>query len=109
MASLLAILGQCQCPIRPASCIPTFDEKLSYSGMMIEGGQIRAARGLLGWSRGKLAERARLSLNTIKAIENGITDPKASTLRKIEQVLAAAGIELIEAGHSGGPGVRLKR
>lgn len=77
--------------------------------MMIEGGQIRAARSLLRWSRGKLAETAGLSLNTIKAIENGTTDPKASTLRKIERVLAAAGIELIEAGHSGGRGVRLRR
>lgn len=39
--------------------------------MRLRADQIRAARGLLGWSQADLAERTRLSVRTIKRVEGG--------------------------------------
>ena len=39
---------------------------------MITIEQLRAARGLLGWSQSELAERAGLSLPTVKRLEAGL-------------------------------------
>lgn len=39
--------------------------------MRLRPDQIRAARGLLGWSQADLAERTRLSVRTIKRVEGG--------------------------------------
>ena len=47
---------------------------------MISGHQIRAARALLDWTREKLGEQCRLSIETIKKIETGASDPKQQTI-----------------------------
>jgi hypothetical protein len=47
----------------------------------------------------------------VKNIERSATDARGSTLRKIQEALEAAGVEVIPAGGasiSGGAGVRLK-
>lgn len=71
--------------------------------------QIRAARALLGWSQAELSERTSVARPTLNRIENGLSDPHASTLRRIEEALLEAGIEPIDAGHGKGEGVRLAK
>ena len=72
-------------------------------------GQLRGARGLLGWSQSDLAERAGLSLPTVKRVETK-TGPRVSdqARAKLQRALEVAGIEFIEE-NGGGPGVRLRR
>ena len=76
---------------------------------MITREQIRAARGLLGWSQSQLAKRAGMSLPTVKRLETG-TGPKVSdeARARIREALEAAGIRLISE-NGGGPGVRLRK
>ena len=58
--------------------------------------QLRAARGLLGWSQSALAARAGLSLPTVKRVEAG-RGPRVSdeTRAKLQRALEAAGVEFI--------------
>lgn len=48
------------------------------------GRQIRKQRDARGWSRRELAERAGVSADTIKQIENGTRDPLPATRAKLE-------------------------
>jgi transcriptional regulator with XRE-family HTH domain len=79
-----------------------------YPSGMLTPAQMRAARGLLGWSQRELAIRAGLPLGTIKNIERGASDPRASTLAAIEKAFIDARIILMEPGdvRDGGQGVR---
>lgn len=61
--------------------------------------QIRAARALLGWSQGDLAERSGLSQTGIARIENGTNQPNSRTLQKINTAFESAEIEFL--GESG--------
>jgi transcriptional regulator with XRE-family HTH domain len=71
--------------------------------------QLRAARGLLGWSQSKLADRAALSLPTVKRLEGGFGPRVSADARaKLKRALEDAGVEFIDE-NGGGPGVRLKR
>jgi transcriptional regulator with XRE-family HTH domain len=72
--------------------------------------QIKAARALLGWSQGQLAEAANMSVPTIKRLEahDGPLGGRAETGDKIEAALEKAGIEFIDE-NGGGPGVRLRK
>jgi len=82
--------------------------RYALPGMLISPRQIRAARGLLNWSRTELARRAILSLTTIADIERGDVDPKTATLARIVSTLEKAGIEFLWSHPSGkGEGVRL--
>ncbi len=79
---------------------------------MLTPAQIRAARALLGWKQADLAERAGISEVSIKNIERGATDARASTLGKVQAAIEEAGIEIIPsdgASISGGPGVRVRK
>jgi transcriptional regulator with XRE-family HTH domain len=71
--------------------------------------QLRAARGLLGWSQSDLAQRAGLSLPTVKRVESG-TGPRVSdeAQNKLQRALESAGVEFIDE-NGGGPGVRLRK
>jgi transcriptional regulator with XRE-family HTH domain len=71
--------------------------------------QLRAARGLLGWSQSKLAARAGLSLPTVKRVEAGFGARVSDDARnKLQRALESAGVEFIQE-NGGGPGVRLRR
>ena len=59
----------------------------SYLRDMLTAAQMRAGRGLLGWSQRDLASHSGLPLSTIKNIERGASDPRASTLAAIEKAL----------------------
>lgn len=70
--------------------------------MGIDIRQIRAARGLLGWSQRTLAEEAGLSLNAVNNLERGAVQPHDNTLGRIMVRLEQAGVEFL-----GDYGVRL--
>ena len=76
---------------------------------MISVEQLRAARGLLGWSQSELAARAGLSLPTVKRVEGQSKARASDEARiKLQRALEAAGIEFI-AENGGGAGVRLRK
>jgi transcriptional regulator with XRE-family HTH domain len=71
--------------------------------------QLRAARGLLGWSQTDLAARAGLSLPTVKRLEAGFGPHVSDEARaKLQKALEAAGIEFID-DNGGGAGVRFRK
>jgi hypothetical protein len=45
---------------------------------------------------------------TIKDLERQATDPRSSTLVKIQQAFDGAGVVFFDANRDGGPGVRFK-
>ncbi len=71
------------------------------------GVQSRMARAALGWNLRHLAERARLSHDTIVRFEAG-EELKPRTVDAIRDALEKAGVEFI-AENGGGPGVRLRK
>jgi transcriptional regulator with XRE-family HTH domain len=71
--------------------------------------QIRAARGLLGWSQSELARHAGLSLPTVKRLESGTGARVSSDARaRIRRALESGGAEFIRE-NGGGPGVRFRK
>jgi len=71
--------------------------------------QIRAARGLLGWSQSELAAHAGLSLPTVKRVEaEGRLRVSDDARAKLQKALEIAGVEFIDE-NGGGPGVRLRK
>ena len=77
---------------------------------MISIEQIRAARGLLGWSQTQLAEAAGRSLPTIKRLEREDSDGPAvsdDVRQAVQKAFEKAGVEFI-AENGGGAGVRMK-
>ena len=54
--------------------------------------QCRAARGWLGLTQDDLAQRARVSLSTVRDFEAGRRRPIGNNLTAIEQVFASQGI-----------------
>ena len=59
---------------------------------MISPLQIRAARALLELKRADLAASAGISSTALANIERSESDPRASTLQKIQEVLETEGI-----------------
>jgi DNA-binding XRE family transcriptional regulator len=88
-------------------CVIQKGSRKTWPVMTIE--QLRAARGLLGWSQSELASRAGLSLPTVKRFEGGF-GPKVSddARAKLQRALESAGVEFIDE-NGGGPGVRLRK
>jgi transcriptional regulator with XRE-family HTH domain len=78
---------------------------------MLTAGQMRAARGLLGWSQNDLAKAAGVGLSTVKRMEAslGIVRANAGNAWKVRKAIQSAGIELIDEDGGGGPGARWKR
>jgi transcriptional regulator with XRE-family HTH domain len=71
--------------------------------------QLRAARGLLGWSQSELAGRAGLSLPTVKRLEGGFGPRVSNEARaKLQRAIEAAGIEFTDE-NGGGLGVRFRK
>jgi len=63
---------------RIGGAVPTF---------VITSRQIRAARGLIGWTQADLAEAAGLSRSTIAAIEKEAANPTVDVINRISTVL----------------------
>lgn len=75
---------------------------------MITVPQIRAARGLIGWSQVTLAQAAGVSEPTIKRLEGGKVPVSLGVIDAVRQALESAGVEFIPE-NGGGAGVRLKK
>ncbi|SFI32429.1 helix-turn-helix transcriptional regulator [Bradyrhizobium sp. Gha] len=60
--------------------------------------QIRAARGLLGWSQDYLAKGCKMHRSTLADLEGGKREPHEATLSVLMNELAAAGIQFTETG-----------
>jgi transcriptional regulator with XRE-family HTH domain len=71
--------------------------------------QLRAARGLLNWSRTDLARAAGVSAETVNRAE-GLRKDQASAdaLAKVRAALEAAGVIFVDENGEG-PGVRLRK
>ncbi|RUM95123.1 XRE family transcriptional regulator [Pseudaminobacter arsenicus] len=65
------------------------------------------ARVGLGWGVRDLAQKARVSTQTITRFEKG-EELRAATLEALRQALEEGGVEFIP-GNGGGPGVRMKK
>ena len=76
---------------------------------MIMSAQSRAARGLLDWTQQELADRAGVSIVTVRQVEAGLSQPRRATLEVIRRALEAGGVKFIEENGGAGPGVRLRR
>jgi predicted transcriptional regulator len=68
----------------------------NVSSRLIYAAQIRAARGLLNWSQGELAERAGVSKQSVTRIENGSMDARFSTMTAMNDAIRSAGVEMAE-------------
>lgn len=80
---------------------------------MITAAQLRASRALLGLDQKDLAERAGLSVPTIRRMEasDGVIRGNVDSLMKLIAALEAVGVVLIGEGADsagGGRGVRLR-
>lgn len=84
--------------------------RAAYTERVIVRAQIRAARGLLGWSQRQLAEAAGVTLSAVKAFEAG-GDPRMSVGAAIERAFTEAGILFLEPGDTrdGGAGLRFRQ
>lgn len=63
---------------------------------LIYAAQIRAARALLNWSQGELAERAGISKQSVNRIEGGSMDARFSTMHALADAFRSAGVEMGE-------------
>jgi transcriptional regulator with XRE-family HTH domain len=76
--------------------------------MLIVPAQIRAARGLLDWSQGKLATAAGLGLSTIRDIEGNKRGNEVGGFTAIVRTLENEGITFLSSEGDNGPGIRLQ-
>ncbi|MBZ9742234.1 helix-turn-helix transcriptional regulator [Mesorhizobium sp. CO1-1-4] len=85
-------------------------ENLSNRDVPVTTRQVKAARALLGWSQGDLAEHSDISEPTIARLEaeDGPLGGRPETAAKIINALVGAGIEFIPQ-NGGGVGVRHSR
>ncbi len=65
---------------------------------MITLQQIKGARGILDWTQDDLAKAAGVSRLALHNLENGATNPRVETLRRIQKALEQGGIEFISGG-----------
>ncbi len=69
--------------------------------------QIRAARALLDWSQDQLAEKAAVSLSTVRDYEKERRGGEIEGLKAIRRALENDGVVFISGDNHLGPGVRL--
>jgi len=74
----------------------------------ITAAQIRAARGLLDWTRDQLVEKSQVPKSTLVRVESEAVSPRSSTIEAIRSALEAAGVEFVPQ-NGGGAGVRLRK
>lgn len=68
--------------------------------------QVRAARALLDWSQGELAENANVGLTTVRDIEGERRPPDTAAMRELRRVFENEGVVFVPGAPDGGPGVR---
>jgi transcriptional regulator with XRE-family HTH domain len=75
---------------------------------LITSGQIKAARGILGWTARDLAAKSGIGFSTMIRLEasEGVPSSNVKTLDAIQRALEESGIQFIGTPDDG-PGVRL--
>lgn len=76
---------------------------------MLTAEQLRAARALIRWDQATAAERAGVSIETIKRLEKmdgPLLSTKTATLHALEEAFRSAGVAFTNGGE---PGVKLVR
>jgi transcriptional regulator with XRE-family HTH domain len=74
---------------------------------MISPPQVRAARGLVGWSQKELAAKAGVALMAVKRLEYGAVVTRDRTYAAIETALSDAGVIFLPPADGRGEGVCL--
>ena len=72
---------------------------------MVTSEQVRAARAMLRWEQATLAEKAGVSVETIKRLERldgPLTAGRHATITAIEKAFAKAGVEFTNGEAPGG-------
>ncbi len=62
---------------------------------MLTPEQSRAARGWLDWSQQDLAERAHVSLSTVRDFEKGRRSPIQNNLDALQRAINAGGVQMV--------------
>ena len=75
---------------------------------MVTAAQLRAARGLLGWTARELAEQSGVHRNTISRAEADAAAGHGYALAQLVMTLEAAGVEFLDE-QGEGVGVKLRR
>jgi transcriptional regulator with XRE-family HTH domain len=75
---------------------------------MLSPEQSRAGRGWLGWTQGQLAERAGVSLSTVRDFEKGRRMPIGNNLAAIRRALETGGVQLVFGAEGKPMGVAAK-
>lgn len=74
---------------------------------MISPEQSRAARGWLGWSQQELAERANISLSTVRDFELSKRTPIRNNLDAMQEALETGGIRFLFSDEGNAAGVEI--
>ncbi len=72
--------------------------------------QLRAARGLVGWSQSQLASISGVGLSTVRRMETseGGLRGTAENVWKVQNALERAGVVFTDQNEESGPGVKLR-
>ena len=62
---------------------------------MLTPAQCRAARGWLDWNQKDLADKASVSMSTIRDFESGKRTPITNNLEALRRAIEAAGVQLV--------------
>ena len=87
---------------------PSSPDDVQDRDQTISGAQCAAARALLGWSKGRLADLADVPPASVRALEDGSDDLPRTALLALRMVFETAGL-VFTAGGRGELGVRLRR
>lgn len=79
---------------------------MDVGAMPFDARTARAARALLGWTQGELAEQAKLGVSTVYDFERERRAIPADTEAAIQRALEQAGVEFLDGD---APGVRLRK
>ena len=77
--------------------------------MAISIPQIRAARAMAGLTLDNVRERTGISKGALSALETGKSDPRLSTVERLQQLFEELGVEFLPETMDAGPGVRLRK
>jgi DNA-binding XRE family transcriptional regulator len=75
---------------------PLHNRRADAREIMITAAQLRAARGLLDWTRADLAKAANISPETVKNIEHGTFRPQEQTAEAIIKAFGAHDVEFTD-------------
>ena len=76
-------------------------DTIGQVSMTITATQLRIGRGLLGWSRLKLAVSSNVGAQVIKKFEDGAQRPSRSAIARCRRALEGAGVTFVLGSKSG--------